>query len=123
MCIRDRDDYVGWTGIGQGDTLLPPIAMPVSYTHLIGTDKRIYLVKMENGNLKELSCGKLEMMDMHVHELYLDRTANTLFIGTFEKGLYIYDLNIQKIVRPEVELTDVNITRLSPCLLYTSRCV
>ncbi len=30
----------------------------------IGTDKRIYLVKLENGNLKELSCGKLEMMDM-----------------------------------------------------------
>lgn len=67
----------------------------------IGTDKRIYLVK-------------LEMMDMHVHELYLHRTANKLFIGTFEKGVYIYDLNIQKIVRPEVELTDVNITRLSP---------
>ena len=80
----------------------------------IGTDKRIYLVKLENGNLKELSCGKLEMMDMHVHELYLHRTANKLFIGTFEKGVYIYDLNIQKIVRPEVELTDVNITRLSP---------
>ena len=54
------------------------------------------------------------MMDMHVHELYLHRTANKLFIGTFEKGVYIYDLNIQKIVRPEVELTDVNITRLSP---------
>ena len=23
----DADDYIGWTGIGQGDTLLPPIAM------------------------------------------------------------------------------------------------
>ncbi len=23
----DADDYVGWTGIGQGDTLIPPIAM------------------------------------------------------------------------------------------------
>ena len=80
----------------------------------IGTDKRIYLAKLENGNLKELSCGKLGMMDMHVHELYLHRTANKLFIGTFEKGVYIYDLNSQKIVRPEVELTDVNITRLSP---------
>lgn len=67
----------------------------------IGTDKRIYL-------------AKLEMMDMHVHELYLHRTANKLFIGTFEKGVYIYDLNSQKIVRPEVELTDVNITRISP---------
>ena len=54
------------------------------------------------------------MMDMHVHELYLHRTANKLFIGTFEKGVYIYDLNSQKIVRPEVELTDVNITRISP---------
>ena len=79
----------------------------------IGTDKRIYLAKLENGNLKELSCGKLGMMDMHVHELYLHRTANKLFIGTFEKGVYIYDLNSQKIVRPEVELTDVN-TRISP---------
>lgn len=79
----------------------------------IGTDKRIYLAKLENGNLKELSCGKLGMMDMHVHELYLHRTANKLFIGTFEKGVYIYDLNSQKIVRPEVELTDVNI-RISP---------
>lgn len=78
------------------------------------TDKRIYLAKLENGNLKELSCGKLGMMDMHVHELYLHRTANKLFIGTFEKGVYIYDLNSQKIVRPEVELTDVNITRISP---------
>ncbi len=49
---------------------------------------------------------------MHVHELYLHRTANKLFIGTFEKGVYIYDLNIQKIVRPEVELTDVNIAHV-----------
>ena len=80
----------------------------------IGTDKRICLVKFEDGNLKELPCDKLETINMHVHELYLHRAANKLFIGTFEKGVYIYNLNTRKVVRPEVELTDVNITRISP---------
>lgn len=33
----DPDDYVGWTGIGQGDTLLPPIAM-LRYMAAIAND-------------------------------------------------------------------------------------
>ena len=53
------------------------------------------------------------MMDMHVHELYLHRTANKLFIGTFEKGVYIYDLNSQKIVRPR--------SRTDRCEYYTDQ--
>ena len=90
---------------------LPLSRCKVLYLSLIHI---FYLAKLENGNLKELSCGKLGMMDMHVHELYLHRTANNLFIGSFEKGVYIYELNSQKILRPEVELTYVNNTRISP---------
>ncbi len=80
----------------------------------IGTDKRICLIKFEDGNLKELPCGKLGTMDMHVHELYLHRTTNKLFIGTFEKGVYICDLKTRELVEAELELTDVSITRIRP---------
>lgn len=80
----------------------------------VGTDKKLCLVQLENGILKELPCGKLETMNIHVLELYLHHEANKLFIGTFEKGVYIYDLNTGKVVRPEVELTDVNITCIRP---------
>ena len=51
---------------------------------------------------------------MHIHELYLHHPTNRLFIGTFEKGIYVYDINTRKLIHPQVELTDASITRISP---------
>ena len=37
-----------------------------------------------------------------------------LFIGSFERGVFVYDMNTQEIIRPDADLSDVNIARISP---------
>lgn len=36
------------------------------------------------------------------------------FIATFERGVFVYDMNTQEIIRPDADLSDVNIARISP---------
>ena len=37
-----------------------------------------------------------------------------MFIGSFERGVFVYDMNTQEIIRPDADLSDVNIARISP---------
>lgn len=41
----DPDDYVGWTGIGQGDTLLPPLPCCAIWRPLPTTARRCPLTR------------------------------------------------------------------------------
>lgn len=85
----DADDYVGWTGIGQGDTLLPPIAMlrfvsavandgvAVSFNEVdslanqAGKALNLNIKKNETQLLSSETAGKLkEMMRYNVKEQY-----------------------------------------------------
>lgn len=47
-------------------------------------------------------------------ELYFHRQLKRLFIGSFERGVFVYDMNTQEIIRPDADLSDVNIARISP---------
>lgn len=85
----DADDYVGWTGIGQGDTLLPPISMlrfvsavandgvAVSFNEVdslanqAGKALNLNIKKNETQLLSSETAGKLkEMMRYNVKEQY-----------------------------------------------------
>ena len=37
-----------------------------------------------------------------------------MVIGSFERGVFVYDMNTQEIIRPDADLSDVNIARISP---------
>lgn len=49
---------------------------------------------------------------MQVNELYFHKANRKLFIGTFQKGIYLYDMNIHQTVELNVGLQDVSITRI-----------
>ena len=49
---------------------------------------------------------------MQVNELFLHKESRKLFIGTFQKGIYLYDMNIHQAIELNVGLKDVSITRI-----------
>lgn len=56
----------------------------------------------------------LDYFHAQVSELYFHKQLKRLFIGSFERGVFVYDMNTQEIMRPEADLSDVNIARISP---------
>ena len=56
----------------------------------------------------------LDYFHAQVSELYFHRQLKRLFIGSFERGVFVYDMNTQEIIRPDADLSDVNIARISP---------
>ncbi len=80
----------------------------------VGTEKRLHVMELDGDSLREVPAPELEKQEMYVHELYLQRPTNKLFIGTFEKGIFVYDVNRRKLIRPALGLDGINITRMRP---------
>ena len=62
-------------------------------------------------------------VDLSLIHIYFDKKIRKLFIGTFLRGIMVYDMNTKSVIRPDYNLKDISSTRFKPCLLYTSRCV
>lgn len=84
-------------------------------THFfIGTEQGIHHAELKDSILHLLPCHKLDNLAIQINELYFHPQARKLFIGTFEKGIFVYDMNIKESRQPEMSLTDVSITRIKP---------
>lgn len=84
-------------------------------THFfIGTELGIHHAELKNGALHLLPCDKLDDLGIQINELYYDRKSRKLFIGTFERGVFVYDMNIKQSIQPKISLTDVSITCIKP---------
>ena len=80
----------------------------------IATETGVRYVKLENGILETMPVETLDYFHAQVSELYFHRQLKRLFIGSFERGVFVYDMNTQEIIRPDADLSDVNIARISP---------
>ena len=80
----------------------------------IATELGVRYVKLENGILETIPVKTLDYFHAQVSELYFHKQLKRLFIGSFERGVFVYDMNTQEIIRPEADLSDVNIARISP---------
>jgi len=80
----------------------------------IATEVGVRYVKLENGALKIIPVETLDYFHAQVSELYFHQRLKRLFIGSFERGVFVYDINSHEIIRPETDLSDVNIARFSP---------
>lgn len=90
------------TGIAQTDSL----------HYFIGTDAGVHRARLK-GNVLELSPDpSLDELKVQVNELYLHKASRKLFIGTFQKGLSLYDLDSRKVIDQNAGLKDVSITRI-----------
>ncbi len=87
--------------------------------YFIGTDSGIYLAGFENNSLKLLSNDGLGQIPLQVNNLYYDSCSDKLFIGTFQNGLYIFDIAEGKYFdNPEGTFSDITITRIKPLNEY-----
>ena len=61
-----------------------------------------------------IDCDKLENQKVQVIDLYFDRKIGKLFIGTFQRGIFVYDMSIKSVTQPEHNLKDISITQFKP---------
>ena len=85
----------------------------IDSTHyFIGTDIGVHYAELKDQTLQLSACDKLDLLKVQVNELYYHKPANKVFIGTFQRGVYVYDLNIHQVSPLNVGLTDVSINRI-----------
>lgn len=83
----------------------------IDNTHFfIGTELSIHHAELKEGALYLLPCDKLDHLGIQINELYYHKKSRKLFIGTFERGVFVYDMNIKQSIQPKMSLTDVSIT-------------
>lgn len=87
----------------------------IDETHFyIGTEMGIHYAKLENNTLELIHCDKLENVKAQVIDLHFDRKLGKLFIGTFLRGVLVYDMSIKSITQPEYNLKDISISKFRP---------
>lgn len=80
----------------------------------IGTEMGMHYAKLENNTLELIHCDKLESMKFQVSDLHFDRKIGKLFIGTFLRGIFVYDMNTKSVAQPENNLKDITINKFKP---------
>ena len=51
---------------------------------------------------------------IQINEIYFDQKARKLFIGTFQRGIFVYDMNTKQSYQPEYSLADMSINAIKP---------
>ena len=82
--------------------------------YFIGTEMGIHHAQLKDNTLQLLPCDKLDNVNIQVNDLHFDPKIRKLFIGTFQRGVMVYDMNTKTITQPEVSLKDVSISRIKP---------
>ncbi len=57
-------------------------------------------------------CEKLDTLRLQINELFFQRQPQKSFIGTFQRGIYVYDLNLHRRSTSKSGLIDVSINRI-----------
>ncbi|MBD3589673.1 two-component regulator propeller domain-containing protein [Bacteroides sp. GM023] len=80
----------------------------------IATETGVRYTKLENDVLEIIPVETLDYFHAQVSELYYHQPLQRLVIGSFERGMFVYDMKRQEIIKPEADLSDVNITCIVP---------
>lgn len=80
----------------------------------IATETGLRFVKLENDTLQFIPIETLDYFKAQVSVLYFHQQLQKLFIGSFERGIFVYDMHSQEIIHSDAELSDVNIARITP---------
>lgn len=80
----------------------------------IATETSVRYVEFKNNALHIIPHQALDRIHLQANELYYHRTSQRLFVGTFEKGVFAYDMHTRRIIQSDTDLSDVSITRIRP---------
>lgn len=78
----------------------------------IGTDVGIHYAELKNKVLTLSPCDQLDTLKIQINVLFYHKPSNKVFIGTFQRGVYVYDLNTHKIMPLQSGLLDISINRI-----------
>ncbi|NDV58130.1 two-component regulator propeller domain-containing protein [Bacteroides sp. 519] len=82
--------------------------------YYIGTDNGIHKAELQSGSLQFIPQPPLDDKQLMVNYLHYDQPSSQLFIGTFQKGLYIFNLATKEFIeKPQNIFTDITITRIA----------
>lgn len=90
------------------------IAQIDSTHYFIGTDTGIHYAELKGNTLSLSSCAQLDTLKLQINEIYYHKPTNKVFVGTFQRGIFVYDLNDHKIKQLQSGLIDVSINRIRP---------
>lgn len=80
----------------------------------LGTETGISYVELKNDKLNVLPLPYLdEISSIQINELYLNKSSDQLFIGTFQRGVYIFDLTTKICEKLEIGISDITVTRIT----------
>lgn len=80
--------------------------------YYIATNSEIYAAKLQNSTLIRVPQKGLDHYTVYASELYYNFQQKKLFIGSFQKGIYVYDRKQQKVILTSTDLNDVSINRI-----------
>ena len=78
----------------------------------VGTESGIHYAYLTQEALELSPCGKLDSLHLQVNELYHHLPSNKVFIGTFQRGMYVYELSTHQLKEIRSNLMDVRINRI-----------
>lgn len=81
-------------------------------TFFAGTESGVKLLRWQGEQLLKVSIEAEPPTLLQVNELYYHQPADKLYIGTYQRGLYCYDLNNRQWSHIEKELVDISINRI-----------
>lgn len=87
----------------------------IDNTHyFIGTERGIHYARLENNSLILIHCDKLENVKAQVTDLHFNTQIRKLFIGTFQRGVMVYEMSTKSVAYPPHSLQDIGISRMKP---------
>ena len=82
--------------------------------YFIGTEKGVHHARLRNREMTLLPCDKLDNLNIEVNSMYFDKVLRKLFIGTFQQGIYIYDMNTKTTLQGAPGMEEISILRICP---------
>lgn len=84
-------------------------------THFfVGTNKGVVFAERKANELVATTCNGLTDKQLHISDIFYHEPSKKLFIGTFQEGIYIYDITAEQTIAPDNELKDITIN----CIRY-----
>lgn len=82
--------------------------------YFIGTEQGVHHAILKNGKMSLLPCAKLDNLNIEVNTMHFDKVLRKLFIGTFQQGIYVYDMDTKTILRGAPGMEEISILRMRP---------
>lgn len=88
------------------------VAQIDSTHYFIGTNTGIHYTELKNDTLTFKTCDERNKEKIQVNKLYYHEPSEKVFIGTFQRGIFVYDFKQNKITHLNAGLTDVSINSI-----------